>query len=647
MGKPFSDEVNFIPQAIAWAMEQNIELLARSIGSLSKRNLIAIGSGGSSTAAVFLTQAHELAFAQLSRSATPGEFWAQPVLLDNSAVALISAEGKNRDILAAAERVAFLEIPSFALVLNEPSPLDIQCRQSSSTTVISFPMPWKKDGYLATNSLIATMVLIARAYGFQNIEGIKALDKKWLEARRESYLSQGLAKHMARRGNLAVLYGTVGKIGGIDIESKLSEAALGFCEVTDYRQFAHGRHLQLAVADDAPCFLAFRCSRDIQLCETTLTLFPPEVPVVRQELPDSFELASIVSVIDAILITEILGEAKNQDPGQPDVTSNSRAMYHLDLRELLNPAECAPAPIRRKVGKPLLSFDQLSEWRSAGQKFCAKLAASNFKAVVCDFDGTFCNTDLRFDGMDKRLIPVLESLLRGGLIVGFATGRGDSLYHDLRAKLNHETWSRVLIGYYSGSHIAQLSCDGFTEPSPDPRFEALEEWLVAYGLVPADKLAGKKHGGQLSLRFGALDDKNRLFAGIHHWIDREDLQGWRVFRSGHSIDVLTENAGKVRVIQAVADRIGCDPQTEILKIGDSGDFDGNDFELLQGGFGLSVDNVSPSPAGCWNLLPPGYLGSLGTLYYLQAVEPIDGAFRVSSQFLEDVKISFQLGRSGS
>lgn len=643
MGKKFSDEIEYIPQALAWALEQDVTLLTRSLAGLSGKNLISIGSGGSSTVAAFIASLHESNFGLVSRSITPGEFLAHQHILENSCAALISAEGKNLDILAAADRVASLEMPGLALVLKAQSPLEVQCRATGTTTVTSFQMPWGKDGYLATNSLLATMVLASRAYGSQGVEQIKKVDRTWLTQRRAYIANQCLAEHMSSRKSLAVLYGAVGRIGAVDIESKLSESALGTCELTDYRQFAHGRHLQLAKSQNAPCFFAFYSSKDRALCDSTLALFPPEIPVIKMALPDDPIEASLLSVIDAILVIDILGQDQQCDPGQPPVTNFGRRLHVLNIKELLPPPKFQPAPLWRKLRDGANHVNQTRAWSTAAMEFCERLANARPKALVCDFDGTFCDTDLRFDGLDTRLISAIERLTSGGTIIGFASGRGGSLYDDLRKKLNPAIWSNIIVGYYSGSLIAPLNVPEFIAPPTDPRFEQLEQWLVDIGILLDRESKPNKHGGQMSLRRQHYGYKHRAVAGIRNWIKQENHLGWRVFCSGHSIDVLTENVGKEQVIQAIAKHVGCNPNTEILKIGDSGDFDGNDFELLNSGLSLSVDGVSPFRHACWNLLPRGCKGVAGTLYYLNSLEYDDHSLRFSPESICRIRATLEIG----
>jgi hypothetical protein len=89
--------------------------------------------------------------------------------------------------------------------------------------------------------------------------------------------------------------------------------------------------------------------------------------------------------------------------------------------------------------------------------------------------------------------------------------------------------------------------------------------------------------------------------------------------SSHSIDVTFGTARKTDVVDAVRRLMGCPADAPILRIGDKGRWPGNDADLLDDLCGLSVDEVSPSPEGCWGLSPRGILGIQATLYYLDRI----------------------------
>lgn len=289
MGKPYKDEISYVPQSISWAVSQNIDLLKRVIRGNSAHQLAPIGSGGSFTAAAFLAQLHESCFGNISRAITPLEFLSQCARPhSNRTLAFISAEGKNKDILAAADAALSSQCSAFVITLTSDNPLGKVCDVTGLATVASYDMPWIKDGYLATNSLIAMMVLIARAYRANDDElnlQLAEVNDQWIENRRRQLRNNCEIQKLHASKPIIILYGQTGHIAAIDLESKLAEASLAVCQVCDYRQFAHGRHLQLTSLD-TPLIIAFSSPQDRLLSAKTIALFPSGVPVVEIKLPE-------------------------------------------------------------------------------------------------------------------------------------------------------------------------------------------------------------------------------------------------------------------------------------------------------------------------------------------------------------------------
>jgi hydroxymethylpyrimidine pyrophosphatase-like HAD family hydrolase/fructoselysine-6-P-deglycase FrlB-like protein len=640
MGKPFNEEIKFLPQSISWALNQDITLLQRVIQGNSARQLAVVGSGGSFTAAAFLAQLHESFYGNISRAITPLEYISQQVQShSNKAIAFISAEGKNKDILAAADASLGSVCSSFSLTLTSCNPLNKVCDTTGLATVITYDMPWIKDGYLATNSLIAIMILMARAYHSSENNGFNSLmsdiDDQWINSRHQQLIDKNRLQKLHPSRPIIILYGSIGRIAAIDLESKLAEASLAVCQICDYRQFAHGRHLQFA-ATETPLVIAFTSSHDELLSTETIKLFPTYVPVLKIELPEHKYLAEIIGTIDAILITKILADCRGIDPGQPDVPEFGCEMYNLDVSVLMPNKSISNTPaVDFKFGN--ITPSEIATYTGHGIEFCKRLESARFKAIVCDFDGTFCDTANRFKGMDNKLIPEFERLLSAGIIMGFATGRGDSLYKDLREKIDASLRSKVILGLYSGSIISSLESPIPSFPVPDDRFQALVEWLESIGLLQQLATKPKIECAQMGIRISNHSACIRTLAAIRYWIKHTEKTGWRAFCSGHSIDIITENAGKANVINAIASQTDSNPQNEILRIGDSGDFDGNDFELLNAGLSLSVGSVSPLPHSCWNLLPKDYHAQIGTLYYLSSLEVIEGRALFTRSFIEQAK----------
>ena len=106
MGKRFIDELQELPTTMQWAAEQDVALLRRAVQLYGDRGLLAVGSGGSFTAAAYAADQHFRAFGRPSQAITPLEVFQVPAnAAANAAGLLLSAEGKNHDILAAAKQL--------------------------------------------------------------------------------------------------------------------------------------------------------------------------------------------------------------------------------------------------------------------------------------------------------------------------------------------------------------------------------------------------------------------------------------------------------------------------------------------------------------------------------------------------------------
>jgi hypothetical protein len=67
---------------------------------------------------------------------------------------------------------------------------------------------------------------------------------------------------------------------------------------------------------------------------------------------------------------------------------------------------------------------------------------------------------------------------------------------------------------------------------------------------------------------------------------------------------------------------------DVLVIGDRGDYEGNDFEMLSMPYSLSVDGVSRNPETCWNLTPRELHGLDVIKYYLRKIKVNKDGFKI-------------------
>src|SRR5580658_897126 len=118
MGKPYLSELNNLPMTYAWAQSQPIELLVAAIESCFPYPLVVTGSGGSLTAANFVSNLHQRQTGNLSKSVTPLEIVFSMKNPSESAVMILSAGGRNPDVLAALKKVIALEARQIVMMCS-------------------------------------------------------------------------------------------------------------------------------------------------------------------------------------------------------------------------------------------------------------------------------------------------------------------------------------------------------------------------------------------------------------------------------------------------------------------------------------------------------------------------------------------------
>ena len=164
MGRPYADELAELSDTYRQALGDPIGGLTGFVNASLRAPLRVVGSGGSATACMFASVLHEQATYMVSRHATPLE------QLDansspNTSVLLVSAGGNNKDITAAFERASSLDRNALGILCASGGrgKLSRMCASNPSVYVQDAEMR-NKDGFLATNSLLAACVWLARAY---------------------------------------------------------------------------------------------------------------------------------------------------------------------------------------------------------------------------------------------------------------------------------------------------------------------------------------------------------------------------------------------------------------------------------------------------------------------------------------------------
>jgi hydroxymethylpyrimidine pyrophosphatase-like HAD family hydrolase len=260
---------------------------------------------------------------------------------------------------------------------------------------------------------------------------------------------------------------------------------------------------------------------------------------------------------------------------------------------------------------------------------------------VLDYDGTMVSTQERLKPPAEGIVNKLIELVDNGILLAFATGRGGSVGEILRAHVPARLLGSILVGYYNGAHIVPLEVDiDKSPPDPDAIITNLHSRLSVEPGLFVDNWLPKKGPLQITVPFERFAVPAEGIERIAAVLDALSTNSGgsrvaRMMRSGHSVDIFPSWASKFRVVEE-ARRILNDSLATILTIGDSGDCQGNDYDLLAGALGLSVDRVCHRDSACWNPLPLGISGPDGLARILLAVRPLRrGAVRVDVAGLFD------------
>jgi fructoselysine-6-P-deglycase FrlB-like protein len=616
MGRPYKSELQQLPHTYHWALSLENAPLKDRLDGLASYPLIAIGSGGSQSTATLVADVHQTKFGQVAKADTPLSAWSYLKFLRRTAIFIVSAGGKNPDILGIAKAVIESEPASvIAVCATRDSPLARIVNGFSRGFCFDFELPTGKDGFLATNSLVALSVAALRGYGYDANDLPRTFEVARQVSGKIGQKNQlRRASHLFKVRHLIALHGPQSRSVAFDLESKLIEAGLASVQLADYRNFAHGRHHWLAKNPDS-AVVAFASNEETLLAERTLGLLPRSIPSMLIASPAS-SYASWVGLQAAVFdLVANFGDARKIDPGRPGVPEFGRRIYHLNVFRSSKSDLKSTAIVRKKKSWSRTDAEYLQQLDLAFAEVCKKFHKAKFHGLVLDYDGTVCDHVDRFGTIPKTMGEALNRIVGAGFLLGVATGRGKSVRQALQAAISKNTWRRVQIGYYNGGVVAGLEDD----------MQPVTNCCIAHELQNASDALDEfeKSQFELSIRPQQITieartpmDIRELWSRVAQRLEEAGVNGVKVVASTRSVDVVPETTSKLALVRALE---RARPNSTLLCIGDRPCWPGNDAQLLTQDFSLSVDEVDGSPSSAWNFAPAGILGAAALRFYLSRI----------------------------
>lgn len=635
----FADKLDGLGATAALVRAADLTSLRAAMTDGLRRPAICVGSGGSLASVHYFSHCRETLGAGPTVCQTPLEFVVGNFDLGDIPVWFFTSRGENPDIRAAIDAADQRGAREIHVVTSNPDLFLSRSGQGSIATHV-LPVADPKDGFLSTHSLVAAvygLLLASQSTGILEQDGLLDLFSIEMGRRLSTSYRSEVQDRVARTGaveTLIVLADPRLSAAGVVLETSLWETAILPVQRTDFRNFAHGRHTWLAHRVEQTLVLALTGHLTTSVWEDLRAALPQDLKAVQLDFGNAGRLGAALAIIEALVWVEALGVRTDIDPGKPNPGSFAKTVYEAESLIEINRRLTSPARLKWEASSRRdLPSDRNVDAIETHAKALSNIATARFGAVVLDYDGTVVATEHRFDPPAAEVRNEIARLLEQGMMFAFATGRGGSGGHALRALVPADFHPRVTVGYYNGGWICPLAENIEVHiPPNDPVLLPVAAWLELQSRLFREATV-RPPGRQVTIAIDNLLDREEFFQALDQapFMKAGDVT---VVRSQHSIDIVPASSSKINVVRQV--QAALPAHLSVLCIGDSGGESENDFELLGHPYGVSVGNVCHRNSGCWPLFGVERSGPAALITILSSLHPAPtGGFAMKLESLTD------------
>lgn len=600
----YSTELAALEQTYAQALLTDVASLRAAVRRTAQGPAVFIGSGGSTALAVLASYLHEAIFRQPARACTTLEAMHLPPIPGRGAM-MFSSSARHPDAIAV--------LASYRRKLFDPAALvthrladDVRDVAGADTHVVTLPLPARKDGFLATGSVLQIATLLLRSY----------LPEPALPPVIKCATEEPV------RQELLILTPPSLTCVAADIETRFAEAGLASVQTADFRAFAHGRHTGFARRSSTTTILVLSEQNSLALATATADKLPPDADVRHWNSDCAWPEAVINLLVRSMHLAGASGESQDVEVSRPVVPDFGRKLYHLALNKFAPPQSDDGISRKLAAANAVADPEIRARLERSALSWTEAIQGQRFTGLVMDYDGTVCWTGKRWDLPEKRIQVAISAILDSGITVGFASGRGGSLIDDLKRWIPTNRANQVIAGVHNGARCIRLS-DELEQEGPT-------EWVrtVATKLSRVAELHGvgiKTSAHQVSVHGDTVGITSAARQAIQFELNQCQINA-QVVTSGHSIDIFEAGTTKARVAHVVEDLGG----GQVLSIGDQGQPGGNDYALLSlNRWSLTVNKCSAEHDRCWFAGNGTFVGPDLLLRYLKGVRlNRNGSFRL-------------------
>lgn len=332
-----------LPDTLEWSAGQDVAATRDFLLENDGLPRVFLGSGGSLSAAHLASQL-SVECGLVAVAMTPYQYIFSAWSKLPAKIVIISAGGRNVDAVNAYKTAHSCASQQVAVMLmSSPSTLEKMMEEDDESNRFVFKLR-NGDGFLATNSLVAFYSLLFRIYRGESVSvddwsfateietALKDFIGNTYTLSTDSWNEHDAALYEARETDrFYVLYAPDTMPIAIDLESRFSEGSVGCLQISDYRNFAHGRFNWFHQRKGQTAIIALVTPESGTVAENILSELPSDIPVMRLNTGFIGSFGTMDLLLKGMYLSKYLGLRWGLDIGAPKVADFGRIIHKKDF----------------------------------------------------------------------------------------------------------------------------------------------------------------------------------------------------------------------------------------------------------------------------------------------------------------------------
>lgn len=305
---------------------------------------IFVGSGGSLSAATMGEALVSKLHGQVARAIAPFEFANLEVISADTTVWILSHGGDNPDIIRAALRAKELGLKRvIVLTAGRTAPLNKLARSLDWSVLL---METQERGFVATSGFLSMISALAGVYQAPDAKNELAeffspasLSNLFTDSVRFASETTSVFPHDMASQHLVVLGSGWGWPAVIDFESKIVEGGVCTIEISETKNYTHGRYINAFHHRNNRHVLIFSTPQEAELSEflrSRLARYFESTTVV--DTRESGVGSTIELVVKGLFLAGYLGQKAGVDVAAPRYPPEARGLYGWTPKPAKKPA---------------------------------------------------------------------------------------------------------------------------------------------------------------------------------------------------------------------------------------------------------------------------------------------------------------------